>query len=81
MNLSIGSQTKTEKSFELVVIVRDNKGNPTGRRKSFTCDTPQELEELWIKNNGVTKKRKRHKVEAATKEEAEKVIKKKGLEE
>jgi hypothetical protein len=77
MNLSIGSETQQSKAFELVIQVRDNKGNATGRTKSFYADNGNELEELWIKNNGVTKKRKRLKKS----EEEVKPAKKKGIEE
>lgn len=42
---------KDNPKFELVVQIRDNKGNLTGKTRSFTTDNPNELEQLWIKNN------------------------------
>jgi hypothetical protein len=66
MDLNIGSETQKSKQFELVIQVRDNKGNCTGKTKSFFTDDSKQLEELWIKNNGVVKKRRRKKAEAAT---------------
>lgn len=75
MKLSIGSDTQKNKTFELVIQVRDNKGNCLGRTKSFETESATELEEIWTRNNGIVKKRKKRKTEAAKKHEVEDAVK------
>jgi hypothetical protein len=63
--LTIGSDTKQKSKFELVVHQRDNKGNSTGKTKSFTTDSAEELELLWNRNSGKSRKKRHKKTEAA----------------
>lgn len=70
--LNIGSEIKKSNTFELVVLVRDNEGLPTGKKKAFVTDSPAEMELLWNRNSGRVKK-KRKKVAAAKMESEIKV--------
>jgi hypothetical protein len=62
--INIGSEVRKTNRFELVVLVRDNEGLPTGKKKTFVTESPDELELLWNRNSGRVKK-KRKKVNAA----------------
>ena len=59
------------KTFELVVYVKDNKGNPTQKRISKSSDNAYEIFDFWNKHKP-TKKRKG---KPTTKKEAEKILK------
>lgn len=72
--LNIGSEAQHGQPFELVIQMKDANGAPTGRKKSFTADTPEKLAEIWNRNNGIQRKRRR-KVEAAEKHEVDGLIK------
>lgn len=45
--------------FEIVVQIRDNLGNATGRTKFYSSDNSYDIWQFWNKNNGVRKKRRR----------------------
>lgn len=64
MNLDIGANTKTNKTFELVLQVRDKDGAPTGKTKQYFTDDPVKLHRFFIRNSGWSKK-KRKKADAA----------------
>lgn len=55
--------------FELVLQIRDHNGNPTGKTKSFVCDSAEELDKYYERNNGSKKKKKK---KIVVKEEAKK---------
>lgn len=57
--LNIGNFNKKEFDFELVILVRDRNGNPTGKKKYFGTNSPEELETIWIRNSMKKKKKKK----------------------
>ena len=71
----IGTNKDSEKSFELVVLVKDNQGNPTGKKKSITSDAGSDLDKFWWRYNGHNKldKKKRKQGNAAKSEQDIKV--------
>jgi hypothetical protein len=62
--LTIGSEVRRGNKFELVVQIRDNNGEATGKTKAFVADNGGELELQWNRNGGRLKK-KRKKSQAA----------------
>lgn len=66
MNLKIGSNKKSNNSFEIVLDVKDKEGNPTGIKKTFSTDDSFKLHQFWIRNSGTNKKKKKKKTEAAS---------------
>lgn len=52
------SENNYKPKFELVIQLRDHAGNITGKTKSFTTDSAEELETLWLKYN--TQSNKQH---------------------
>ena len=56
--------------FEIVVQVRDNLGNPTGKTKSFSSDEPEQIEDFYQRNVGnfKTKNKKDNKKDNKKKE-------------
>lgn len=65
-DLDIGSETF--RSYELVLVVRDPKGNPTGRTKSIKTDDANELAAFWDSYQ-ITPKKKKKKKKKKNKEE------------
>lgn len=63
--LSLGSEIKQSNEFELVIQVRDNNGNATGRKKSFVTNDAAELELLWNKHSYKKPRQKSKKKPAA----------------
>ncbi len=61
-------------TFELVLKQRDFHGNVTNQIKSFKTDDASALERFYLRNSGKPKKKKRKKVEAAKKEDVQKII-------
>lgn len=51
-------------SIELVLCVKDGKGNKTGHRKSLVCETGAEVWHFWMKHQGKPKRKKKNKVKA-----------------
>ena len=45
--------------FELVLQSRDLEGNPTGKTKSFTAETPEELDRHFQRNKFTPPKNKK----------------------
>lgn len=74
MNLSIGSEIKQSRRFELVMHVRDSQGNITGRKKSIETDSAQDLESFFVRNS-VVKKKKKKVAAAKTAEEINEAVK------
>lgn len=63
-------------SFELVVQVRDFDGKPTGKTKSLTTNSPEEMDGFWVRNTGA-KSKKRPKASSGRKQSIkEKIFKK-----
>lgn len=56
--------TEHSPKFELVIQVRDNKGNLVNKTKTYSTDDASELEQLWIKNNSQNSRDKYEKSEA-----------------
>lgn len=52
------SENSYSPRFELVIQLRDSVGNITGKTKSFTSDSAEEIETFWLKNN--TQNNKQH---------------------
>ena len=63
LNLEINKPPK----YEIVIQLRDYLGNSTGKTRTFTANSAEELEEIWQKNSFTRKTRdkeenvKRHK--------------------
>lgn len=55
---------KEKPRFELVILLKDSEGIPTGKRKSFTAEDGPTLARHWSTNNGLVKKKKK-KIKAA----------------
>ena len=74
----IGTHTDHGSTFELSLMIRDSKGNPTGLRKSISTDSAPELSDFWLRFKGKPKKRKRRKAEKKehipSKQEASKIV-------
>ena len=68
MNLEIGSEQKVNKSFELVLQVRDREGKPTGQKKSYSTEDAVALHRFWVRNSPKLKKKKKSKAAKTTKE-------------
>ncbi len=75
MNLSIGSEVKEQRRFELVMQVRDNQGRLTGRTKSIQSDNAADLETFFIRNTVAKKKKKKAGAAAKTTSEINQAIK------
>lgn len=54
-----GNTEHQDKSYEIDLVLRDSKGNPTGKRKSFKTDDPLSLWQFYMRNQGRPKKRKK----------------------
>ena len=73
--------TPTSKTFEIKMCVRDAKGSPKiakgkthGPMKTYANDSAYKLWQFWTRNAGLGR-RKRKRSKAATKQEAEKILK------
>lgn len=62
---------KEKPRFELVILLKDSEGIPTGRRKSFVAEDGATLAKHWSTNNGLKKKKKKAKAAKTEKEIAE----------
>ena len=65
------------KNFEVVLQVRDLKGNPTGRTKSYTSDSSDDVYD-WLEKNKwrpLNKKNKKAKSVATTGADGERILK------
>lgn len=60
-------------TFEISLVIRDAKGNPTGRRKEYSSSRASDISNFWVKNNSQPTKKK--KTKAATSEEASQILK------
>lgn len=70
MNKIKFEKVKTAK-FELVLQVRDNAGNPTGKTKSFVTDSPEELDRYFERNSGMKKVKNKKKKDVEVKKQEE----------
>jgi len=66
--------TSSSPTFELVLNQRDFKGNVTNQTKSLKTDNAADLERFYLRNSGKPKKKKRKKLEAAKKEDVDKIV-------
>lgn len=64
-------ESREAPKFELVLQIRDNNGNPTGKTKSFITDNAEELDKYWQRNNGVKKGKKKKYIKASTEKQPE----------
>ncbi len=46
------------KTFELMIQIKDHQGNPTGRTKTIATDEPSKLAYFWYRNRAPQKKKK-----------------------
>ena len=67
MDLKLGSK-QPNKSFELVLQVKDRNGKSTGRTKSYSTEDPVSLHNWFVRNSPKTKKKKKVKAAKTTKE-------------
>ena len=59
-------------TFELDLVIRDFKGNDTGKRKNFITNDPARLEDFFLKNS--VKPQKKRPTRATTDVEASKIL-------
>jgi len=64
---------KESKLYEIVLYIKDAKGNPTKKRKSYATDNPYKLWQFWMRHQGKPKRRRSNKIPTA--QEAEKILK------
>lgn len=51
--------------FEIDLVIRDSKGQPTNRRKSFKTNDAGKLWEFWMRHRGRPKRKKKEKIPTA----------------
>ncbi len=67
--------TEENFTFELVLAERDYKGEPTGRMKSsFKTDSIDKLSAHYMRNRGISRKKKRKKSGVTDAKDAEKIL-------
>jgi len=62
------------KTFELVLFVKDKFGNPTKTKRSISTDSPDELSQFWMKHKGKPRKKKTNK-KLPTEQQAKTILK------
>lgn len=61
--MSINIQSRSHlKSFELVMVMRDRDGNPTGKTRTIVTDESDKLYDFYMRNKGKPKRKKKNKV-------------------
>jgi len=69
MNLKLGSPKKEHnKTFELVLQVRDKTGKSIGQTKSYGSDDATKLHEFFVRNSSTKSKKKKTKAAKSAKE-------------
>ncbi len=66
------------KTFEIVLMIKDSKGNPTNRTKRYRTDSAFKLFQFWMRYQGKPKHRYRKankQDQLPTNQEAEKILK------
>ena len=58
--LVFNEKQKNSPSIEITLLVRDKRGNPTGKTKTFSSDNHRDVES-WYKNQKPKRKRKKKK--------------------
>ena len=53
----IGNNKNTRNKFELVLVVRDKEGNPTGQKRAVSTDNVSEVSKLYEGNSRRDKRR------------------------
>lgn len=61
--------------FELELVVRDAKGNPTKTKKKIVADSGDEISSFWSRYQGKKKFKKKNKEKLPTAKEAEQIAK------
>ena len=67
--------SKTSPAFELVVAVRDSVGEPTGKLKSYTTDSPMKLWQFYMRYQGKPKRKRKDKGVEGDKKSIDKLVK------
>jgi hypothetical protein len=65
---------KNSPDFELVLQVKDHNGLSTGKTKSIKTDDVVALHSFFVRNTGHSKKKKRHKTDAAPAKDVKKIL-------
>lgn len=68
------NQPKKSPTFELDLIVKDAKGNPTNMRKSIQTDSPRKLCQFWHRYQGKPKRRKKKSKNLPNAKQAEQIL-------
>ena len=58
--MDLFNKIEQHKKFELVIVIRDKDGNPTGKKKSLSSEKSEDLCGFIEKNKPRRKKRKRN---------------------
>ena len=61
--LVFNGQEKNSPSIEITLLVRDKKGNPTGKTRSFGGKSPRDASDWYAKQSPNKKKKRRKKKE------------------
>lgn len=69
------TEKEVSKTFEIVVCLRNAKGELTGRKKSFSSDSANKIWEFWAKHCAGTKHHKKKKGNLPDKKTAENILK------
>ena len=69
------TQEEYAPSFEIVLQVRDSKGNLTGKTKTFASDSAEKLAEFYSRNSTKPKRKRRTDGPLPTAKEADKILK------
>ena len=65
------------KTFEITITLKDSRGNPTGKTKTYKTDSAYKLWKFYMNHQGKPKRRKKpgNPANLPTKEEADKILK------
>lgn len=78
--LRICEEADKQKQFEIVVQLRDPDGNPLGKTKSYSTDSPAKLAFFWNNMKGRPRRKKRKKEKLPSGKEADKLMQQIGSE-
>lgn len=67
-------QPEISKTFEIVVAVRNSKGEDTGKRRSYTSDSAYKIWEFYSKTVGNIPSKKHQIAQLPTETEAKKIL-------
>lgn len=68
------AEKKEPRAFEVVVGVRDSKGNLTNKRRSYATDLADRLASWWYNNTAIKEPKKKKTEQLPTAEQAEQIL-------